>query len=34
MVLISKSLNNIDTEDQSKIDKILKDIDGTEQKKN
>ena len=30
---ISKSLNNIDTEDQSKIDKILKDIDSTEQKK-
>ena len=30
---ISKSLNNIDTEDQSKIDKILKDLDSTEQKK-
>ena len=30
---ISKSLNNIDTEDQSKIDKILKEIDSTEQKK-
>ena len=30
---IFKSLKNIDTEDQSKIDKILKDLDGTEQKK-
>ena len=30
---IFKFLKNIDTEDQSKIDKILKDLDGTEQKK-
>ncbi len=30
---IFNSLKNIDTEDQSKIDKILKDLDGTEQKK-
>ena len=30
---IFKSLKNTDTEDQSKIDKILKDLDGTEQKK-
>ena len=30
---IFKSLKNINTEDQSKIDKILKDLDGTEQKK-
>ena len=30
---IFKSLKNIDTEDQSKIDKILIDLDGTEQKK-
>ena len=31
---ISKLLNNIDTKDQSKIDKILINLDGTEQKKN
>ena len=30
---IFKSLKNIDTVDQSKIDKILKDLDGTDQKK-
>ena len=30
---IFKSLKNINTEDQSKIDKILKDLDGTDQKK-
>ena len=30
---IFKSLKNIDTENQLKIDKILKDLDGTEQKK-
>ena len=30
---ISKALNNIDVEDQTKIDKTLIDLDGTEQKK-
>ena len=30
---IFKALNNIDTKDQKKIDKILIDLDGTEQKK-
>ena len=31
---ISKALNNIDIHNQTKIDKILIDLDGTEQKKN
>ena len=31
--LISKALKNIDLNDQSKIDKILIELDGTEQKK-
>ena len=30
---IAKALKNIDVNEQSKIDKIMKDIDGTEQKK-
>ena len=31
---IAKALNNIDSSEQTKIDKILIDLDGTEQKKN